>query len=48
VAAALNAADMPGFRGYDLVPLNWWVMGGACVTLFLVLIVRTRRLYRPD
>jgi hypothetical protein len=48
VAAALNAADMPGFRGYELIPLNWWIMGGASLALLVVLIVRTRRLYRPD
>jgi ABC-type transport system involved in multi-copper enzyme maturation permease subunit len=48
VAAALNAADMPGFRGYELVPVNWWIMASASLALLVVLIVRTRRLYRPD
>jgi ABC-type transport system involved in multi-copper enzyme maturation permease subunit len=48
VAATLNVADTPGFRGYDLVPANWWVMGTASVGLLIALILRTRRLYRPD
>ena len=48
VAAALNAANTPGFAQYDLLPTNWWVMGGMSLALLLVLIVRTRRLYRPD
>ncbi len=48
VAAALVAAETPGFVGYDLLPANWWVIGGASVALLVVLVVRTRRLYRPD
>ena len=48
VAAALCAADTLDFRGYDLVPANWWVMGSASLFLFVVLVARTRRLYRPD
>lgn len=48
VAASLNVADTPGFRNYDLVPANWWVIGVASVLLLIVLIGRTRRLYRPD
>jgi ABC-type transport system involved in multi-copper enzyme maturation permease subunit len=48
VAAALCAADAPGFAQYDLLPANWWVIGGASAVLLVVLILRTRRLYRPD
>jgi hypothetical protein len=48
VTAALAAADTPGFRGYDLLPVNWWIIGSAGVVLLVVLILRTRRLYRPD
>jgi ABC-type transport system involved in multi-copper enzyme maturation permease subunit len=48
VAAALCAAEAPGFARYDLLPANWWVIGGASLVLLLVLIIRTRRLYRPD
>jgi ABC-type transport system involved in multi-copper enzyme maturation permease subunit len=47
VAAALAAARTPGFADFDLVPANWWVMGGASLALLVVLILRTRRLYRP-
>ncbi|VTR98773.1 Probable permease component of an ABC-transporter OS=Blastopirellula marina DSM 3645 GN=DSM3645_21212 PE=4 SV=1: ABC2_membrane_2: ABC2_membrane_2 [Gemmata massiliana] len=48
VAAALSAANTPGFSRYDLLPFNWWAIGGTSLVLLLVLIVRTRRLYRPD
>jgi hypothetical protein len=48
VAAALAAADTPGFARYDLLPANWWVMGAASAVLLVVLVLRTRRLYRPD
>jgi ABC-type transport system involved in multi-copper enzyme maturation permease subunit len=48
IAAALNVSDTPGFRGYDLVPWNWWLMGGASLALLIILVFRTRQLYRPD
>jgi ABC-type transport system involved in multi-copper enzyme maturation permease subunit len=48
VAAALCAADAPGFARYDLLPANWWVIGGASAILLVALVLRTRRLYRPD
>lgn len=48
VAAALAAADMPGFAGYDLLPLNWWITGGISLILLFVLVLRTRQLYRPE
>ncbi len=48
VAAALNAADTPGFTGYDLLPANWWVVGAACAALLVLLAVRTRQLCRPE
>jgi ABC-type transport system involved in multi-copper enzyme maturation permease subunit len=48
VAAALHASAAPGFVDYDLLPVNWWVIGSASVVLLGVLIVRTRQLYRPD
>lgn len=47
VAAALSAAEFPGFTGYELTPLNWWIMGGVCGLLFVVLVARTWRLSRP-
>jgi ABC-type transport system involved in multi-copper enzyme maturation permease subunit len=48
VAAALHAADTPGFTTYDLLPANWWVVTTACVGLVVLLAVRTRQLYRPE
>ncbi len=48
VAAALRASEMPGFTQYDVLPLNWWIMGGGCVLLLAFLAVRTRLLFRPD
>jgi ABC-type transport system involved in multi-copper enzyme maturation permease subunit len=48
VAAALQASDMPGFSQYELLPVNWWIVGGACAVLLIFLAVRVRQLCRPD
>ena len=48
LAAALVAADTPGFAGYDVLPMNWWITGGASVALLVLLAVRVRQLYRPE
>ncbi len=48
VAAALQAAETPGFTQYELLPLNWWVIGSACVALLVFLAVRTWQLCRPE
>lgn len=48
VAAALQAADVKGFRTYELLPLNWYLIGGACVALLVLLRVRVWQLYRPE
>ena len=48
VAAALRAADMPGFADYDLLPANWWLIGTASLAVLVVLVVRTRQLCRPE
>ena len=48
VAAALVSAGMPGFAGYDLLPLNWWLTGSVSLLLLVVLVLRTRQLYRPE
>jgi ABC-type transport system involved in multi-copper enzyme maturation permease subunit len=48
VAAALQAAATPGFSGYELLPLNWWIVGTACVGLLGLLAVRTWQLSRPE
>jgi ABC-type transport system involved in multi-copper enzyme maturation permease subunit len=48
VAAALHAAGTPGFQDYQLLPANWWLLGGASVALLVVLVLRVRRLCRPE
>lgn len=48
VAAALSAAETPGFENYQLLPTNWWVMGSTSVFLLLFLWFRIRQLYRPE
>jgi hypothetical protein len=48
VAATLQAADMPWFQGYELLPLNWLLVGSACLVLLLLLGVRTWQLCRPE
>lgn len=48
VAAALQASDTPGFTGYHLLPANWYLLGALSLGLLVVLVVRTRQLWRPD
>ena len=48
IAAALSVIRMPGFQNYDLVPVNWWVMGLVSAVAILVLLVRTYRISRPQ
>jgi ABC-type transport system involved in multi-copper enzyme maturation permease subunit len=47
LAAALQLIGAPGFVDYNLVPANWWIIGGASGVCLLVLIVQTWRLSRP-
>jgi ABC-type transport system involved in multi-copper enzyme maturation permease subunit len=47
-AAALRAAETPGFTAYELLPANWWVTGAACVALLVFLRVRVWQLTRPE
>ncbi|MFO0797788.1 MAG: ABC transporter permease subunit [Gemmataceae bacterium] len=48
VAAALHAAEAPGFVEYDLLPANWYAVGAACAALLVVLVLRVRHLARPE
>jgi ABC-type transport system involved in multi-copper enzyme maturation permease subunit len=48
VAATLQASETPGFTRYELLPLNWWIIGSACVALLAFLSVRTWQLCRPE
>jgi ABC-type transport system involved in multi-copper enzyme maturation permease subunit len=47
LAAALNASNSPAFTRYDLLPANWWFLGGACLVLLAFLFFRTWQLTRP-
>jgi len=48
VAAALSVIRAPGFQDYDLIPGNWWFLGLSSVASFIVLVVQTRRISRPQ
>jgi ABC-type transport system involved in multi-copper enzyme maturation permease subunit len=48
VAAALHAAQAPGFVHYDLLPASWWIIGLECAGLLLFLALRVWRLWRPE
>jgi ABC-type transport system involved in multi-copper enzyme maturation permease subunit len=48
LAAALHAAETPGFRDYQLLPTNWYVIGGASLALLGFLMIRVRQLCRPE
>jgi ABC-type transport system involved in multi-copper enzyme maturation permease subunit len=48
MAAALNVIETPGFKHYNLVPANWWIMGGAIAACLVVLGIQTWRLTRPQ
>jgi ABC-type transport system involved in multi-copper enzyme maturation permease subunit len=48
VAAALQAAETPAFRQYELVPASWWMVLAACASLLLLLSLRTWQLCRPE
>jgi hypothetical protein len=48
VAATLQATETPGFTRYELLPLTWWIVGGACVALLILLRLRTWQLCRPE
>lgn len=48
VAAALSASETPGFIEYKLLPASWYLIGTVSVGLLVLLVVRTRQLWRPD
>jgi len=47
VAVALQALGTPGFATYELVPGNWWIIGGSCLALLVFLYLRIWQLCRP-
>jgi ABC-type transport system involved in multi-copper enzyme maturation permease subunit len=48
VAAALHASRNLAFTRYQLLPANWWFLGGACAGLTAFLFFRTWRLTQPQ
>jgi ABC-type transport system involved in multi-copper enzyme maturation permease subunit len=48
VAAALQAAETPGFTQYELLPVNWWIIGSACAMLLVFFTVHVQQLCRPE
>lgn len=47
-AAALSAIRVRGFEDYELIPINWWIIVGMSAAFFLVLLMQTWRLTKPD
>ncbi|MCY2965049.1 MAG: ABC transporter permease [Planctomycetota bacterium] len=47
-AAALSALRVEGFTDYNLIPGNWWFLGGASVVSLVTLLVQTWRISRPQ
>ncbi len=48
LAAALQLIEAPGFTRYQLVPGNWWFIGGMSLACLLGLFYRTWKLTRPS
>lgn len=48
IAAALTVIRLPGFRDYELLPVNWWVLGVGSIASLIILLWQTRRLSRPQ
>lgn len=48
LAAALSINRSPGFSIYNLVPINWWMMGGGSLISFIFLSIQTWRLSKPE
>jgi hypothetical protein len=48
IASALSVIRMPGFQQYELIPVNWWILGIGSAISALVLLFRTYRISRPQ
>ncbi len=48
VAAAFSVIKMEGFKHYDLIPANWWIMGIGSVISLIVLPAWAYRISRPQ
>ena len=47
IAAALSVIRVPGFRDYDLLPMNWWILGAGSILGLVILLWQTHRLVQP-
>jgi len=47
IAAAFSVIRLNGFRDYELIPGNWWFLGGVSAVCLLVLVAQTHRISRP-
>lgn len=48
IAAALSVIQFPGFEHYNLIPINWWFLGGGSVLALLVLLAQAYRISKPQ
>lgn len=48
VGAALSVIEAPGFAGYNLIPLAWWIAAIVSVAMFSVLGLQVWRLSRAE
>jgi len=48
IAPALTVIRMPGFTQYSLIPANWWFVAFASALSAAIVLLRTRRLTRPQ
>jgi hypothetical protein len=48
LAAAMHVLRVKGFETYELIPANWWFVGGAVLACLVVFAWRVWRLTRPE
>ncbi len=48
MAAALHIIEAENFAEYNLLPANWWFVGGAAIFCLVVLVLRTWQLTKPQ
>lgn len=47
IATALSVIRVPGFRDYELLPTNWWILGAGSILGLVILLWQTHRLVQP-
>ena len=48
LAAALSVMEVQGFKQYHLLPMSWYLVGGATLACLIVLRFRVWQLTRPQ